>query len=69
MKNTYEVERLRFILNRDGMVGAVDFAGRAFRAYRNTLRNRRSKLTTELRRSYIDSCLSFREFLRAPERL
>lgn len=79
MKYDEEAGRLAFLENRDGRKHALGFARRTYALYRRTLRygfgmtgrpvdpnNRRGAHGLPMRRSFVLSCLSFREYLRSP---
>jgi hypothetical protein len=60
----FEGQRILFVLHRDGEKAAVEFVARTPCAYRLSLKFgiARDKL---FRRTYIESCIDFRKFLRA----
>ena len=65
MKNTAEQARLEFLVMRDGLFRTREFAERVYRTYRQCLRTKRGFAGDIIgRRGYVESCLSFREFLR-----
>lgn len=56
-----EDNRLKFLIGRDGMNGALDFAQRTKNIYRSaTLRG----LPDRFRRGYIQSYLAFKQFIK-----
>ena len=71
--NAAEHNRILFVFARDGDAAAIEFARRTFAKYRECLRmdgrNGRKLHHASLpqyRRSFIESCLEFRRFLRTP---
>lgn len=57
-----ETARLTFLIERDGMVGAIDFAARTKVSYRRKVLE--GKLDTHMRRGFIESYLAFKRFVR-----
>lgn len=57
-----ESNRLKFLTERDGIEGAVDFAKRTMTNYRRAVVSR--KISREKRRTFIASYLAFKQFLR-----
>jgi hypothetical protein len=63
MIDIYPVERdrIKFLLNRDGVDATAAFCKQTFKIYRRALRTPYGKA---FRRTLIQSCLDFRRFLR-----
>lgn len=65
----YEAARLGFLEIRDGADGAQDFARRTLAVYRAAVKRgrdgRRSGYGSAYRRALIESCLDFRQYLKA----
>lgn len=67
-----ENERLNFVIQRDGMTEAIDYAKRTLKVYRTALfRSRKHGFSQphhasipEYRRLFVMSCLAFRKFIR-----
>lgn len=67
-----EQHRLAFLETRDGVEGALEFAKRTYAIYRSALKMSRKRKspkihfasTPEYRRSYVESCLVFRAYIR-----
>lgn len=69
MKPLYhEASRLQFIENRDGQKSGKEFARKTLDIYRAAVKRgkdgRRSGYGSAYRRTLIESCLDFREYLR-----
>lgn len=78
LKHKAEEARLTFIMHRDGLDEAIDFAKRVYRCYFLVLLSAKRKhlsstatrnghtmqVSAQSRRGFIESCLSFREFIR-----
>lgn len=60
----FEGKRIVFVVQRDGENAAINFVARTYQAYRLSLKYgmAREKL---FRRTYIESCVDFRKFLKA----
>ena len=73
-KEVNELERIAFLVKRDGIKNAIEFSERTKRAYRRAVVNPNDlpALTyaslLEYRRGYISSYLQFKRFLEAIER-
>ena len=67
-----ELDRLKFVEERDGLEGARSFAEQTFGLYKAALRKKNgvtiSRYGQAYRRELIGSCLVFRRFLRDTER-
>ncbi len=63
-----EQQRLAFLIQRDGMSGARDFARRTLAIYRGAIKRqangRRTRYGETYRRRLVASCLELRAFLR-----
>jgi len=67
-----ETQRLSFVIERDGMEGAVIFAKQTYHAYRAALKLSRKRgcqkphhaTLPEYREGFVMSCLAFRKFIR-----
>jgi hypothetical protein len=64
-----EIERLRFVLNRDGLEGAIRFAKQTIHVYRASLKQRnraghRTGYGLAFRLPLVASCVVARRFLR-----
>lgn len=64
-----EIDRLRFVRDRDGVEGAIKFATQTFSVYRAQLRQRnragkRAGYGLAFRPELVGSCVVFRMFLR-----
>jgi len=57
-----ESGRLQFLADRDGIEGAIEFAGRTMVSYRRAVVLK--KVPRENRRGFIQSYLAFKQFLR-----
>lgn len=70
-----EEQRLKFVEERDGVDGAIDFAKQTLKVYRMALRRSRKRgfnpphhaTLPEYRLGFIESCLDFRAYLRKEE--
>lgn len=67
--HTSEIDRLRFVFNRDGLEGAIRFAKQTIHVYRASLkqRNKNGKRTgygLVYRKELVASCVVARRFLR-----
>lgn len=64
-----EADRLAFVEHRDGVAGAVDFATRTLRAYREALKRRNGRIVSgygqAYRRTLLTSIMEFRRYIRA----
>ena len=56
-----ENDRLNFMINRDGLEKAVEFASQTRDIYRTAVVKK--KVANHLRRTYIESYLSFKKFV------
>ena len=56
-----ETDRLNFLVERDGLNGAIDFAVRTLTSYRRAVVHRR--ISKEARRDFIESVLAFKRCL------
>lgn len=56
-----ETNRLNFLIERDGIDGAVEFAKRTLVSYRRAVVNR--DITRDKRQGFIESYLAFKRFL------
>ncbi|TFH10736.1 MAG: hypothetical protein E4H14_01970 [Candidatus Thorarchaeota archaeon] len=64
MELPFEGQRILFLLHRDGEDAAVEFAAQTHKAYRLSLKYGMAR-EKPFRRSYIESCIDFRKFLKA----
>lgn len=74
MNSNYGIEhdRLTFIIERDGIDGAIKFAKQTYNVYRTSLKQSRKRghkkphhaTIPEYRLGFVLSCLAFRKFLR-----
>ena len=67
--HTSEIDRLRFVLNRDGLEGAIRFAKQTIYVYRASLKQRnkfgkRAGYGLAYRKELVASCVVARRFLR-----
>ena len=63
-----ELERIQFVINRDGISGALQFASRTYAIYRSAIRNSRCNPRHHpygkvYREELIASCFTLRSFL------
>lgn len=59
-----ETQRLKFLIERDGMEGALDFARRTLVSYRrHVLARRRLRFDKNLRLPFAQSYLAFKRFI------
>jgi hypothetical protein len=64
-----EYARIQFLLNRDGIEATIIWVKRTLKIYRRALLNQRHfARTPSYRRSFIASCLCFRQWLAAQRR-
>lgn len=63
-----EAERLAFVEARDGKAGAIDFAERTLRAYREALKRKNGRIVLgygqAYRRTLLTSIMALRRYLR-----
>lgn len=59
-----EIDRLNFIIQRDGLAAAYQFAVRTYSQYRTNMKQGGHLSTPMFRRGAIESCLTFRKFIR-----